>query len=154
MAAVTAPSDVARPGAGGPRGHPRSPPPAAERSSAPWSSSCSAAFFLLPLRDGRLTRSAARVPGTHSLTAWTQIVDYQTLLERDRDHAGARRDHAAVVMLVLLVPTMIWVQLRVPWLSPCIEFLCLLPLTVPAIVLVVGLAPIYRQIRITTASPR
>ncbi len=29
-----------------------------------------------------------------------------------------------------------------------IEFLCLLPLTIPAIVLVVGLAPIYRQIRI------
>jgi putative spermidine/putrescine transport system permease protein len=51
-------------------------------------------------------------------------------------------------MLVLLVPTMIWVHLRLPWLTRVIEFLCLLPLTVPAIVLVVGLAPVYRQIRI------
>jgi putative spermidine/putrescine transport system permease protein len=45
--------------------------------------------------------------------------------------------------LVLLVPTMVWVKLRVPRLNPVIEFLCLLPLTIPAIVLVVGLAPVY-----------
>ena len=32
-----------------------------------------------------------------------------------------------------------------------VEALCLLPLTVPAIVLVVGLAPIYRQIRINVS---
>src|SRR5947199_6270422 len=46
-------------------------------------------------------------------------------------------------MLLLLVPTMIWVRLRLPHLSRVIEFLCLLPLTIPAIVLVAGLAPIY-----------
>ena len=32
------------------------------------------------------------VPGTHSLNAWTQIVDDPAAPERDRDHAGARRD--------------------------------------------------------------
>jgi putative spermidine/putrescine transport system permease protein len=48
-----------------------------------------------------------------------------------------------IVMLVLLVPTMTWVALRAPKLRRVVEFLCLLPLTVPAIVLVVGLAPIY-----------
>jgi putative spermidine/putrescine transport system permease protein len=41
----------------------------------------------------------------------------------------------ALLMLVLLVPTAIWVRL--------VEFICLLPLTIPAIVLVVGLAPVY-----------
>ena len=46
-------------------------------------------------------------------------------------------------MLVLLVPTMTWVRLRLPGLSRTVEFICLLPLTVPAIVLVVGLTPIY-----------
>ena len=54
-------------------------------------------------------------------------------------------------MLVLLVPTMIWVHLRVPRLKRVVEALCLLPLTVPAIVLVVGLAPIYRRIRINVS---
>ncbi len=48
-----------------------------------------------------------------------------------------------VVMLVLLVPTMTWVRLRLPKLSRTVEFICLLPLTIPAIVLVVGLTPIY-----------
>ena len=49
-------------------------------------------------------------------------------------------------MLVLLVPTMVWVQLRLPRMLRLVEFLCLLPLTIPAIVLVVGLAPIYRWV--------
>lgn len=44
-----------------------------------------------------------------------------------------------VLMLVLLVPTMVWVRLRVPWAARPLEFLCLLPLTVPPLVIVVGL---------------
>lgn len=48
-----------------------------------------------------------------------------------------------VVMLALLVPTMTWVRLRLPRLNRLVEFICLLPLTIPAIVLVVGLVPIY-----------
>lgn len=50
------------------------------------------------------------------------------------------------IMLVLLVPTMTWVRLRVPGLRRTMEFISLLPLTIPAVVLVVGLAPIYRII--------
>lgn len=46
-------------------------------------------------------------------------------------------------MLAILVPTMTWVRLRLPGLSRTVEFICLLPLTVPAIVLVVGLTPVY-----------
>jgi len=48
-----------------------------------------------------------------------------------------------VGMLVLLVPTMTWVHLRLPRVRRLVEFICLLPLTIPAIVLVVGIAPIY-----------
>jgi putative spermidine/putrescine transport system permease protein len=53
----------------------------------------------------------------------------------------------AAAVLVLLVPTMIWIKLRVPWISRTVEFLCLLPLTIPAIVLVVGLVPVYNWIQ-------
>ena len=51
-----------------------------------------------------------------------------------------------VIMLVLLVPTMVLVRLRFPRLRPVLEFVCLLPISIPAIVLVVGLAPVYQVV--------
>ena len=89
--------------------------------------------------------------GTWSLTAWKQIASYQgegvppllSSIEITLELAVI----TCVVMLVLLVPTMIWVRLRVQWLARTMEFLCLLPLTIPAIVLVVGLGPIYNRIQ-------
>ncbi|RLK52812.1 ABC transporter permease [Microbacterium telephonicum] len=51
-----------------------------------------------------------------------------------------------VIVLVLFAPTMVLVSLRFPRLRRAFEFIALLPLTIPAIVLVVGLAPIYLQI--------
>ncbi|MFT2815691.1 ABC transporter permease [Leifsonia sp. A12D58] len=47
------------------------------------------------------------------------------------------------IMLVLLVPTMILVQLRFARLRRVLEIICVLPISIPAIVLVVGLAPVY-----------
>jgi putative spermidine/putrescine transport system permease protein len=38
---------------------------------------------------------------------------------------------------------MAWIRLRLPQLQRLVEFLCLLPLAIPAIVLVVGMAPLY-----------
>jgi putative spermidine/putrescine transport system permease protein len=54
----------------------------------------------------------------------------------------------SVGMLVLLLPTMVWVRLRLPRIHRIVEFLCLLPLTIPAIALVVGVAPLYHWIEI------
>ena len=48
-----------------------------------------------------------------------------------------------VLMIALLVPTMVWVRLRVPKATRLIEFLCLLPLTIPALVIVVGISNVY-----------
>jgi len=50
------------------------------------------------------------------------------------------------IVLFLLAPTMIFVNLRFPRLRAAFEFVALLPISIPAIVLVVGLAPIYLQI--------
>ena len=50
------------------------------------------------------------------------------------------------IMFAILLPTMVWVRLKVPRLRRIVEFVCLLPLTLPAIVLVVGLVPVYRFI--------
>ncbi|HEY0117911.1 MAG TPA: ABC transporter permease subunit [Cellulomonas sp.] len=48
-----------------------------------------------------------------------------------------------VIVLVLVAPTMVLVQLRFPRLRRLMEFVCLLPIALPAIALVVGLAPVY-----------
>jgi putative spermidine/putrescine transport system permease protein len=48
-----------------------------------------------------------------------------------------------VLMAVLLVPTMVWTRLRAPRARRLIEFLCLLPLTIPALVIVVGFTNVF-----------
>jgi putative spermidine/putrescine transport system permease protein len=47
------------------------------------------------------------------------------------------------IVLVILLPTMILVHIQFPRLKRVLEFICIVPITVPAIVLVVGLAPVY-----------
>lgn len=50
------------------------------------------------------------------------------------------------IILLLVAPTMILVNLRFTKLKPFFEFIALLPISIPAIVLVVGLAPMYLPI--------
>ena len=103
-------------------------------------------FFLVPLLALLRFSLEGNTLGTWTLSAWKQIVSYPGLLsavEISLELAVL----TSVTTLVLLVPTMIWIRLRVEWISRPFEFLCLLPLTIPAIVLVVGLAPVYNKIR-------
>ncbi|HEX4093626.1 MAG TPA: ABC transporter permease subunit [Trebonia sp.] len=106
-------------------------------------------FFLLPLLAMVRFSLEGSTSGSWSLSAWGQIASYAgpppllSGVEITLEIAVV----TCLLILVLLVPTVIWVRLRVRWMSRLIEALCLLPLTIPAIVLVVGLAPIYRVIR-------
>ncbi len=50
---------------------------------------------------------------------------------------------ATVLAIVLVTPTAYWVQLRVPKARPLMEFLTLMPLAVPAIVMALGLYEVY-----------
>ena len=100
------------------------------------------AFFLLPLLS--MVDFSTRVIGTNSRTlqAWENLFTDETV----RSSIVTSLLLAActvVLMLVLLTPTMIWVRLRVPAATRLIEFLCLLPLTVPPLVIVVGIANVY-----------
>jgi putative spermidine/putrescine transport system permease protein len=47
------------------------------------------------------------------------------------------------IVLVLLLPTMILVELKYPKLRGLLEFICIIPITIPSIVLVVGFIPVY-----------
>ncbi|MEV4624952.1 ABC transporter permease subunit [Micromonospora sp. NPDC049523] len=105
-------------------------------------------FFLLPLVA--MLEFTTRGPnGTYTLETWKLLVDWGQLGETYPDLAtGVANSFGQVLLtvaltLLLLVPTVVWVRLRLPRLRRVVEFLCLLPLTIPAIVLVVGLAPVY-----------
>jgi putative spermidine/putrescine transport system permease protein len=105
-------------------------------------------FFLLPL-FAMLEFTTRGAGGRLSLGTWRLLVDWTKLRRTYPDlSAGITASFGLVLltvllMLVLLVPTVIWVRLRLPRLRRVVEFICLLPLTIPAIVLVVGLAPVY-----------
>ena len=102
------------------------------------------AFFLGPI--WAMFEFSTRGVGESSprtLDAWKSIVTYPDLV------AGivASLELAVITsigILVVLVPTMVWVRLRLPRLRRVIESISLLPLTIPAIVLVVGFSPMYQ----------
>ncbi len=103
-------------------------------------------FIVLPLLALLRFSLEGKKLGTWSVAAWKQIVSYPGLasgVELTLELAVI----TSVVMILLLLPTMIWIKLRVQWMTRLFEFLCLLPLTIPAIALVVGLAPVYNRIQ-------
>ncbi len=105
-----------------------------------------AAFFFVPLLS--LLDFSTQVPGTapgRTWDAWTFMVTDERL--RSAIIASLLLAVLTVAgMVVLLVPTMIWVRLRVPRASKLVEILCLLPLTIPALVIVVGITNVYSWI--------
>ena len=113
-----------------------------------------AAFFLIPLLSMLYFSVRQPLSGQWTAKSWHNVIDLPRLAAENPASYGplweGLRNSAVLVvltvvmMLVLLVPTMTWIRLRARWLSRPMEFICLLPLTIPAIVLVVGLGPVYR----------
>jgi putative spermidine/putrescine transport system permease protein len=101
-------------------------------------------YMLLPLL-AMLEFSTRGIGGERSVGPWIAIGANDDLLRSIRVSLELAV-LTVLVMLALLLPTMVWVQLRLPRLLRVVEFACLLPLTIPAIVLVVGLAPVYRWV--------
>lgn len=101
------------------------------------------AMIEFSLRDG--------LAGGYTLSHWTSLVDPASVAKYRSLITGLGNSLLLAVVtvgivLLLLLPTMILVQLRFPRLRRVLEFICIIPITVPAIVLVVGLAPVYRFI--------
>lgn len=96
-------------------------------------------FFAIPLYSmlDFSTRDIAN-PGHRTGYAWSLLVKDDALFASIITSL-ALSVVTVIAMFVLLVPTMIWVQLRVPWAKRIIEFICLLPLAIPALVIVVGI---------------
>src|SRR6476661_7205672 len=99
-------------------------------------------FFLFPLYAMADFSTRDLIAGGRTLQAWTNLVTddalYQAIVI-----SVLLAVFTVAAMLVVLVPTMIWVRLRASWARGVVEFLCLLPLTIPALVIVVGLRNVY-----------
>ncbi|MGE2721850.1 ABC transporter permease [Mycolicibacterium celeriflavum] len=99
-------------------------------------------FFLFPLYAMADFSTRNLVAGGRTLRAWANLIAddalYQAIVV-----SLLLAVFTVLAMLVILLPTMIWVRLRAPWAKGIVEFLCLLPLTIPALVIVVGLRNVY-----------
>lgn len=99
-------------------------------------------FFLFPLWAMADFSTRNLLEGGRTLAAWANLVADEALY-RAIVVSLLLAVTTVAAMLVLLVPTMIWVRLRARWAGRALEFLCLLPLTIPALVIVVGLRNVY-----------
>lgn len=104
-------------------------------------------FFLIPLISMVEFTLRTAKPGVYSIDRWVAVFSGETT-RYDRVYQGLGNSlvlavvTVAIVLLVLL-PTIVLVELRFPRLRRILEAVCLLPIMIPAIVMVVGLAPTY-----------
>ncbi len=102
-----------------------------------------AAYFLVPL-IATLEFSLRIRRGTYSLDAYANVLSdpsfQQTFL-----FSTVAAVATIVAGTVLVVPTAYWIRLRLPRMRPYVEFITLLPLVIPAIVLVFGYLKLYNS---------
>lgn len=105
-------------------------------------------IFAIPILSMVEFTFRAGLSGEYTLDHWSGLLSpdaartYRNLFTAIGNSALLAVCTVAIV-LVVLMPTMILVQLQFPRLRRVLETICIIPITVPAIVLVVGLAPVY-----------
>ncbi|WP_159877610.1 ABC transporter permease [Plantibacter sp. T3] len=107
-----------------------------------------AVVFAVPILSMVEFTLRAGIDGGHDLGHWAAILDPENsrkyrVLFQGIGNSVVLAAVTVLIVVVLLLPTMILVKLRFPKLQRVLEFVCIIPITVPAIVLVVGLAPVY-----------
>jgi putative spermidine/putrescine transport system permease protein len=100
-------------------------------------------YFIVPL-IGTIEFSLRMRRGTYSLDAYASVFsDFQF-----RETFGYSMLMALLTIIfgmLLVVPTAYWVRLRLPQMRPVVEFVTLLPLVIPAIVIVFGYLRMYNS---------
>lgn len=98
-------------------------------------------YFALPLL-GLAEFSLRARRGVYSLDAYTKIIgdpEFQATFA----YSVVMALVTIAMGVLLVVPTAFWVRLKMPWARPYVEFLTLLPLVIPAIVIVFGYIRLY-----------
>lgn len=103
----------------------------------------SAGYFLVPLY-ATFQFSLQMLRGQWSFEAYRVVFADQRFI--DTISYSALASLAAIVVgAIIVVPTAYWVRLKLPQLRPAIEFVSLLPLIIPPIVLVFGYLRLYNS---------
>lgn len=102
-----------------------------------------AAYFILPL-IATFEFSLRMRRGEYSFDA------YESVFSDPRFHASFGYSiviglFTIVVGVLVVVPAVYYVRLRMPWLRPLVEFITLLPLVIPALILVYGYIRLYNS---------
>ena len=102
-----------------------------------------AVYFFVPL-IGTFEFSLRYIRGRYSLEAY-RIVLADPRFSATLTYSTVLAVVTIAVGVVLVVPTAYWIQLRLPRLRPVVEFITLLPLVIPAIVIVFGYLRLYNS---------
>lgn len=100
-----------------------------------------ALYFLLPL-IATLEFSLRMERGRYSFAAYRAVFADQRFWETF-GYSVLMALSTIVMGVLIVVPTAYWVRLRLPRLRPVVEFVTLLPLVIPAIVIVFGYIRLY-----------
>ncbi|MDO1582532.1 ABC transporter permease [Rhizobium oryzicola] len=98
-------------------------------------------YFILPL-IGMTNFSLKMRRGVYSFDAYAVVLG-DPRFQQTFTYSVTLALLTIIVGVVLVVPTAYWVRLKLPWLRPYIEFITLLPLVIPAIVIVFGYIRLY-----------
>jgi putative spermidine/putrescine transport system permease protein len=102
-----------------------------------------ALYFFLPLVS-TFEFSLRLLRGVYSVEAY-RIVLGDARFQATFGYSTLLAMATIVVGVVLVVPTAYWIQIKLPRLRPVVEFITLLPLVIPAIVLVFGYLRMYNS---------
>src|SRR5690606_28006276 len=98
-------------------------------------------YVFIPLLGLPASSLKARRAG-HSLDAYAKIIG-DTEVQATFSYSVVMALVTIAFGILIVVPTAFWVRLKMPWAGPYVEFLTLLPLVIPAIVIVFGYIRLY-----------
>lgn len=100
-----------------------------------------AAYFFIPL-IATMEFSMRMKRGEYSFEAY-RVVLGDTRFQESFTFSVVAAVFTIILGVLLVVPTAYWIRLRLPQLRPVVEFVTLLPLVIPAIVIVFGYIRMY-----------
>lgn len=100
-------------------------------------------YFIVPLM-GTFEFSLRMRRDEYSLEAY-RVVFTDPAFQLSFGYSVLQALAAIVVGVLIVVPTAYWIQLRLPKIRPFVEFITLLPLVIPAIVIVFGYLRLYNS---------